>query len=136
MHAEETRVLVVTGSRKGRDDADAQFLWFCGTFFRPRVVILGDASGVDTQARLFFMQMATVEVEIKRAIWRKNNVFNPFAGHDRNQDMIDEAPPEAHLLALPLWLDYPGGTPDWKHCPGTKDCYFRARAKGLTCHLR
>lgn len=139
----DERVLVVTGPRGGRDDADAQLLWFCGTFFWPTRVVLGDADGVDKQARLFFQRMATVEVEVHRAIWRKNNIYNHYAGHDRNQKMIDSAPVEAHLLALPLWRLAghrqgfpPEDAPDWDKCPGTDDCYKRGRAKGLTCHLR
>lgn len=134
MNAEE-RVLVVTGTHKpdGRPDAETQFEWFFAEFFTPTVAVLGCAGGVDKRARLYFRRIG-IRTVVKVAIWRRNNIFNPYAGHDRNQKMIDEAPRTAHLLALPLLL--PSRDPDWTHSPGTLDCYKRGRTKGLICHIR
>jgi hypothetical protein len=128
---DESHVLVVTGSRK-RDECDEAFHWFCDTFFVPRRVKVGCARGVDLRTRVFFRARG-IQVDVYVAIWRKNNIFNHYAGHDRNEKMIVEAPIDAHLLALPLWLQ---GEPDWKNCTGTEDCYNRGRARGLQCHLR
>lgn len=126
-----SKTLVVTGTRVVRPDADFQFEWFCKNHFMPTHVILGCATGVDTQARVFFTKLG-LQPKIFRAVWRKNNVYNHYAGHDRNQRMIDAAPDSAHLIVLPLWL---GDRPLWSKCPGTEDCYKRGRARGLQCHL-
>lgn len=120
------RVLVVTGTREGRDDTWAQLAWFCDEYWIPDRVILGDARGVDAQAKAFCLFIG-IEPEIKYAIWRPNGIFDNQAGFDRNQVMVDAAPPDAHMLALP----HPSG-----RSSGTKDCAGRGRAKGLTVHVR
>lgn len=116
-HVPREIVLVVSGTRDGREDTFERLAWFCDTYGIPSRVILGDARGVDTQANEFFTSIG-VPAQIMRANWWPIEGFNPVAGHDRNQAMIDAAPPEAHFLALPAWRS-----------AGTWDCTRRAAQK-------
>lgn len=129
----DEHVLVVTGTHHDRVDMEQQLEWFFDMHFLPTRVVGGCARGVDLRARMYFKRR-DIPFDVKFAVWRKNNIYNPYAGHDRNQVMIDAAPVTAHLIALPLLFH--DRMPDWKRSPGTHDCYKRGRAKGLTCHVR
>lgn len=115
-------ILVVTGTRNGRDDTWDLLAWFCDTFGIPDRVILGCAAGVDTQARLFFESIGVVCAVHRAVWWSDTGDYRPHAGPERNQWMIDDAPEDAYLIALPDLGS-----------KGTWDCLSRGRHKGLRC---
>lgn len=115
-------ILVVTGTRDGRDDTWDLLAWFCDTFGIPDRAILGCARGVDTQARLFFESIGVCCTVHRAKWWSPRGDFRPHAGPERNQWMVDDAPEDSYLIALPGW-----------ESTGTWDCYRRGRHKGLRC---
>lgn len=120
----DRNVLVITGTRRGREDAVTWFCWWIDTYGMPSRVIVGCARGIDRQAVEFFESIG-VEVTVHRAKWWPVDGagqvrFNAAAGPERNQAMVDDAPDDARLLALPWW-----------DSAGTWDCVRRASARGL-----
>lgn len=122
--------LLVTGTRwvdhRGRPDVDAWLTRWQRRYGEPDLLIVGGASGVDTQAALFALRAGwrRPHVEpVSRAEWR---AVGPRAGHDRNQRMVDLCEPGDHCLAFPSYVERSRGT--W-------DCVSRARAAGLAVRV-
>ncbi len=80
-------------------------------------VLVGDARGVDAWTYAWCFANG-VPVERYEAHWRAGGVYNPLAGHQRNQRMVDEKPDRC----LVIW--------DGKST-GTKDCTDRAFCAGV-----
>lgn len=103
--------LVVTGTRHGRSD-----VWFwldrwVARFGVPELVIVGDATGVDTQARLWG-EARGYPLHIERV---EPRTPSPARYHERNQRMVDLARPGDWCVALPD-----------RYSRGTWDCLRRA----------
>lgn len=115
--------LVVTGTRHGRSDLWWWLNRFVAKHGRPELCILGDAQGVDEQAWLWTLFYKVEHVKFE-AQWRAGyrHAYNPRAGHERNQVMVDQASRGDWCLAFP----HPT-----KPSPGTWDCYRRALDRGL-----
>lgn len=111
--------VLVTGSRRGINEAAVvQRLSALRVEHPDLEVIVGDApQGAD-----FFCAIACealgIPYRVFKAKWRSGGKYNPLAGHDRNQAMVNEAPDRA----IAFW----NGT-----STGTKDCMDRAFCAGI-----
>ena len=82
----------------------------------PKVLIVGDAPGVDAQALMWCGE----ERPLLHRVTVDRRLPSPERYHDRNQRMVDAAEPGDHCLAFP--------DPESR---GTWDCVRRARERGL-----
>lgn len=115
--------IVVTGTRDWEEpEAVQQTLWGALRELHeqhPNLEgLVGDARGVDSWAYAYCMGRG-IPVRRFAAKWRDGGVYNPRAGHDRNQAMINELPD----LCLAVWD---------RRSTGTKDCMDRAFCAGIT----
>ena len=110
--------LVVTGSRLGRYDVALALDAWVAKHGTPRLVIVGDQRGVDTQA-LEWVQKRGFDWAIERV---RDGMDSPECFHDRNQRMVDHAQAGDHLLAFPM-----------RGSKGTWDCFRRGVVAGLVC---
>lgn len=115
--------LLVTGSREGREDVWYWLDRWVARYGQPSRLILGDARGVDMQARVWGMRtLGRERVHVEYVPdWRdETGALDPQAGPRRNQRMVDLAHARDWCLAFP--------TPKSR---GTWDCVERADAAGL-----
>jgi DNA polymerase-3 subunit epsilon len=82
-------------------------------------VVEGDAKGADSLSEIAARELGFT-VEKHPAIWRPNGVYNPAAGPERNQRMVD--------LGADICLAFP--QTDEKNI-GTNHCIRAARAAGI-----
>jgi hypothetical protein len=109
--------LLITGSRKGREDVERWLDRWGAKYGQPELVIVGGAPGVDTQAELYASR-ACWKVRVVPAPWQR---LGARAGPVRNQAMVDLCRSGDHCLAFPSLGSR-----------GTLDCASRARAAGLS----
>lgn len=109
-------VLLITGSRHGRPDVAYWLDRWVDKHGRPSMVVLGDARGVDSQAREW-CEKRGLRFSIIYAEWER---LGKRAGPVRNQEMVDAAQPGDWLLAFP-----------WGDSRGTRDCMRRGVERGL-----
>jgi hypothetical protein len=88
--------LLVSGGRNYADAAklNAALDKFMSIYGRPEKLIVGDARGADTLARLW-AQRNGIPVEVYKADWDK---YGKSAGPIRNQRMVNEGHPDRALL--------------------------------------
>ncbi len=110
--------VVVTGSREGVGAIFVQARLRELKAEHPDLeVLVGDARGVDEFAQTICM-WEEIPCRVFKADWRPGGTYNPRAGHERNQAMIDEKPDKV----ISFW----NGS-----STGTKDCMDRAFAAGI-----
>ena len=109
-------ILIVSGTRHGRDDVGYWLDRFVARHGRPERVVLGDARGVDAAARAWAAKWE-LPCEVYRAQWA---VFGDAAGGMRNQAMVEQGGAADWLVALPD-----------RTSVGTWDCVRRARERGI-----
>lgn len=108
--------LIVTGTRHGRADLRAVLDAFVADHGEPDLVLVGDARGVDAQARAWAITRG-LRHQVFLANWQAHGLR---AGPLRNAAMVAAAEPGDWCLALPD-----------ARSRGTWDCVRRARARGL-----
>lgn len=91
---------IITGTRYGRPDLWHWMYRFVARHGVPELWILGDATGVDTDAHELCMREGWVH-RIYYADWRPMGVFNWRAGFDRNEKMVLAADPGDFCLGFP-----------------------------------
>lgn len=110
--------LVVTGSRNGHEHVESLLDEWVRCFGVPRVVICGDARGVDAQARAWAHKRG-FKKRVLNADWKRFGRHE--AGRQRNLEMVLKSVPGDHCVAFPS----PTST-------GTWDCVHKAVAHNLT----
>lgn len=83
----------------------------------PVVLVHGDAKGADRMAEALW-HLAHLPVEAHPADWRPSGIYNPHAGHARNQKMVD--------LGADLCLAF-----IHNNSAGATDCARRAEEAGI-----
>jgi hypothetical protein len=123
----ERFVLVVTGSRQGRNDTWKVLDEWVKVHGDPVLVIVGDAHGVDAQVR----DWATSHGYEYQCLKVNHALKSPRMFLDRNERMIDYAltragnsPRAVRLVALPV-----------RASRGTHHCYNTGRKAGIKCTL-
>lgn len=114
-----TRVVVVTGGRECTGEV-AQLVRRTLEARRPDLVIVGDALGVDLEARAWCRSMDR-QMRVFRAEWQK---YGAAAGPIRNGQMVEYAAECVKLGCVVEVLAFPGGK-------GTADMVRQCRAAGL-----
>lgn len=111
-----SRRVLVTG---GRDNYDFITIYRAvrDTLQKGDVLVHGAASGVDSIAAQSAIYLG-LDTETHPAQWKKNGVYNPKAGPERNQLMVD--------LGADFALVFSGGT-------GTADMEKRLLKAGIRC---
>lgn len=85
--------LLITGSRTWPDEAKVAYemglaIGELSQGGEPIIVVHGGASGADQMADLIARSYG-YPVEVHRPEWRPYGIYNPQAGHQRNQRMVD-----------------------------------------------
>lgn len=114
--------VLVTGSRNWEDDIriDAELARVYGEI-GAFTLVHGDAPGADTLAAAIHSR-GPWPIEAHPVNWRPHGVYNPFAGHARNSEMVSLGAD----LCLAFW--------DGKST-GTKDCIDKATAAGIPVRI-
>lgn len=86
----------------------------------PVVIVHGGARGADSLAGKIARMSFYVTEEVHPVDWRPAGVYNPYAGHARNQKMVDLGAD----VCLAFFQSGAGNR-------GTADCVYRAERKGI-----
>jgi len=106
---------IIAGSRSITDPRIVEVV-IARSGFEITEVVSGRAPGVDTLGEEW-AKAHGIRVEPFPALWRVRGAYNPLAGHERNQRMVNYADA---LIAIHDGIS-----------PGTLDCLRRAVKKGL-----
>lgn len=117
----EGYILVITGTRRQRKDTATQCDAVVAEYGIPRLVVVGDATGVDRAA--YFWASRRGYAIAKEVV--DPSTPSPQKFHDRNQRMVGHAGLGDICLGLP----------DEKS-RGTFDCLSRAKNRGMTCLIK
>ena len=109
--------LVVTGTRQGRADVWLLLDEFVQKYGVPSMVLVGDARGVDEDARAWALARG-IPLKVFKADWETHG---RSAGPLRNSTMVNAAEPGDWCLAFPK-----------EESRGTRDCVRKAKIRGLS----
>jgi len=93
-------------------------------------LIEGEAAGFDTMAKHIAHALGWEVEEFPVSDWYPGGVYNPQAGHTRNQEMVDSEPDIAIAGILPCEKKEHANQPPHK-THGTADCIERIEDAGI-----